>query len=129
VAAVIAPGTGKAVINPAALQILAKGLADIGLGGVVVALPVELTGTGQLKPDLEVFGYGLVEQSPLGVARVVELGFGTRWPARVRMRLRWACSGGHGAVPAWGWVPDDTGFISKFSACSASHWVLRILLS
>jgi hypothetical protein len=35
------------------------------------------------------------------VARVVELGFGTRWPTRVRMRLRWACGGGHLAVPAW----------------------------
>jgi hypothetical protein len=49
VAAVITASTGKAVIKPAALQILAKGLADIGLGGVVVALAVELTGTGQLK--------------------------------------------------------------------------------
>ena len=65
------------------LQILAKGLADIRLWGVVVALAVELAGTGQLKPGLEVLGYGLVERSPLGVALVVELGFGTRLPARV----------------------------------------------
>jgi hypothetical protein len=42
---------------------------------VVVALPVELAGTGQLKPDLEVFGNGLVEQRALRVARVVEFGF------------------------------------------------------
>jgi hypothetical protein len=35
------------------------------------------------------------------VARVVEFGFGTRLPARMRMRLRWACGGGHGAEPAW----------------------------
>jgi len=50
---------------------------------VVVALAIELTGTGQLKPGLEVFGYGLVEQSPLGVERFVELGLCTRLPARV----------------------------------------------
>ena len=71
--AVITPGAGKAVGKDAALQIVAKSLADVGLGGVVVALAVELTCTGQLKPGLEVLGYGLVEQSPLGVARVVEL--------------------------------------------------------
>jgi hypothetical protein len=41
-----------------ALKMLAKRLTDIGLGGVVVALAVELTGTGQLKPGLEVLGYG-----------------------------------------------------------------------
>jgi hypothetical protein len=35
------------------------------------------------------------------VARVVELGFDTRLLARVRMRVRWAGSGGHGALPAW----------------------------
>ena len=38
--AVIAPGPGKAVGKDAAFQIFAKGLADIGLGGVVVALAV-----------------------------------------------------------------------------------------
>ena len=74
----------------AAFQILAKGLADMGLGGVGVAL----AGTGQRMPGLKVFGNGLVEQRALGVARVVELGFGARLPARMRMRLRWACSGG-----------------------------------
>jgi hypothetical protein len=41
----------------AALQIIAKGLADIPLGGVQVALPIELTRAGQLEPDLEMFGY------------------------------------------------------------------------
>jgi hypothetical protein len=51
------------VRKDAALQIFAKGLADVGLGGVVVALAVELTGTGQLKPGLKMVGYGLVEQS------------------------------------------------------------------
>ena len=35
------------------------------------------------------------------VAWVVEFEFGTRLPARMRMHLRWACGGGHGAVPAW----------------------------
>ena len=57
------------------------------LGSVVVALAVELAvelaAIGQLKPSLEVFGYGLVEQSPLGVAQVVELGLCTCLPARV----------------------------------------------
>jgi len=46
----------------AAFEVLAESLADKGLGGVVVALPVELAGTGQLKPGLEIFGDGLVEQ-------------------------------------------------------------------
>jgi hypothetical protein len=59
----------------AAFEVLAESLADIRLGGVVVALPVELTGTGQLMQSLEMFCYGFVEQSPLGMARVVELGF------------------------------------------------------
>ena len=44
----------------------------------------------------------MLEQGPLWVARVVELGFCARLPARMRMRLRWACSDGHGAVPAGG---------------------------
>ena len=33
---------------------------------VVVTLAVELAATGQFMPGLEVFGHGLVEQSPLG---------------------------------------------------------------
>ena len=73
----------------AAFQIFAKGLADIGLWGVVVALPVELACAGQLKPGLKVLGYGLVEQGSLRVVRVVEFGFAarlaTRWPTRVRV--------------------------------------------
>ena len=74
----------------AALQILTKRVASIGLWRVVGALSVELAGTGQLKPSLEVLGDGLVEQSPLGVARVVEFGLCTLLPARMRIRLRWA---------------------------------------
>ena len=58
----------------AALQILAKRLTDIGLG-VMVALAVKLARASQLKPSLEVFGYGFVEQRALRVARVVEFGF------------------------------------------------------
>ena len=89
VAAVVTPGSGKAVGKDAAFQIFAKGLADIGLWGVVVALPVELACAGQLKPGLKVLGYGLVEQGSLRVARVVEFGFAarlaTRWPTRVRV--------------------------------------------
>ena len=71
------------------------------LGGVVVALAVEMTGTGQLTPGLKMLGNSLVEQSALGVARVVEFGLCSSLPARMRMSVRWACSGGHGAVPAW----------------------------
>jgi hypothetical protein len=36
-------------------------MADIGLWRVVVTLPVELTGTGETEPGLEVFGNRLVE--------------------------------------------------------------------
>ena len=101
VPAVVTPRPGKAMGKDSAVQILAKRLTDIGLGAVVVALAVELTGAGQLKPGLEVFGNGLAQQRAPGVARVVEFGLCTRLPARMRMRLRWACSGWHGAVPAW----------------------------
>ena len=83
VPAVITPGPGKAMDEDAALQIFAESLTGIGLGGVAVALAVELTRAGEFMPSLEVFGYGLVEQRALGVAWVVELGFGARWPARV----------------------------------------------
>ena len=62
----VTPRPGKAVRKNAAFQIFAKGLVDLGLGGVVVALSARLTCTGQLKPGLEVFGYGLVHQSALG---------------------------------------------------------------
>ena len=100
VSTVVTPRPGKAVGKDAALQIFAKDLADIGSGGVVVALPVELACTGEFMPGLEVFGNRLVEKGALGVARVVELGLCTRWSARMGMCLRWACGGGHGAVPA-----------------------------
>ena len=46
----------------AAFQVFAKSLADERLGGVVVALAVELARAGQLKPGLEVLGYRLVQQ-------------------------------------------------------------------
>ena len=60
----------------AAFRVFAKRLADIRLWGVVVALTVELARTGGLMPGQEEVGYGLVEQCALGVARVVEFGFG-----------------------------------------------------
>jgi hypothetical protein len=72
VPAVITPGLGKAVGKDAAFEVFTECLANIRLWGVVVALAVELACAGQLKPGLEVLGYGLVEQSPLGAARVVE---------------------------------------------------------
>ena len=62
VSTIVTPRPGKAVGEDAALQILAKGLADIGLWGVVVALPVELVGAGEFMPGLEVFGNRLVRR-------------------------------------------------------------------
>ena len=38
----------------------------------MVTLPIKLPRTGEFIPCLEIFGNGLVEQSALGVARVVE---------------------------------------------------------
>ena len=67
----------------AAFQIFAKRMADIGLWCVVVALAVELAGTGKFMPSLEVLGDGLVQQGPLGVVPVVELWLCTRLPASV----------------------------------------------
>jgi hypothetical protein len=72
VATVITAGAGK----DATFEVFAKRLAHIGLGGVVIALSIELARTDQLKPALVVLGYGLVEQRALGMARVVELGLG-----------------------------------------------------
>jgi hypothetical protein len=46
--------------NDAALQILAKGLTELRLSGVVVALAVELTCTGKFIPGLEMVGDDLV---------------------------------------------------------------------
>ena len=76
VPAVSAAGAGKAVRKDAAFQILLERPADIGLWRVVVALPVKLACTGKLKPGLKVFGYRLVQQGSLGVARLVEFGLG-----------------------------------------------------
>ena len=47
---------------------------DVGLGAVVVALPVELACAGQLKLSLVMLGHSLVEQRAFRVARVVALG-------------------------------------------------------
>ena len=81
--AIVTPRPGKAMCKDAAFQIFTKRLEYIGLGVVVVALAIELSCTGQLKPGLVVLGDGLVQKSPLGMARVVELGLRTSWPARV----------------------------------------------
>jgi hypothetical protein len=52
VPAVVAPGPCK----DAAGQIFAKGLTDIRLWGVAVALAVELTCTGKFTPSLKMVG-------------------------------------------------------------------------
>jgi hypothetical protein len=65
-----------------------------------------LARAGQRMPGLELFGNRLVQQGSLGVARVVELGFGADTRVRARLGLRASsarCSGGgggHGTVPA-----------------------------
>lgn len=58
ISTVVTPHPGKAVRKDAAFRLLAKRLADIGLGCVVVTLPVELALTGQRAP-----GTGLVPDS------------------------------------------------------------------
>lgn len=72
--AVVTAGTCKAVGKDAALQVFAKRFLHIRRRGVVVALAVKLADACQLKPGLEVFGNGAVQQSALGVVLVV--GFG-----------------------------------------------------
>ena len=59
---IIATGSGKAVIKPAAFQIFARRLADIGLWRVVVALDVELTGICQLMPGLKMLARAKTDQ-------------------------------------------------------------------
>ena len=86
---------------------------DKGLWGVVIALAVELTGTGQRMPGLEVFGYGF------GRAESARGGAGCRawvWCPLARphenalaLGVRWRAWGSASV----GWVPDDTGFISS----------------
>ena len=67
--AVATAGAGQALGKDAAFEVFAKRLAHKGARCVVVALAVELTRAGELKPGLEMLGDGLVEQRALGVAR------------------------------------------------------------
>jgi hypothetical protein len=92
----------------------------VGARCVVVALAVELASAGQRMTGLEVFGYCAVQRGPLGVARVVELGLGKRWPTRVwmRVRLRGTCGGGHGTVPAWTGCPMILGLYTSYPLSS-----------
>ena len=78
-AAIVTPRPGKAVGKDAAFEVFAKRLAHVGLWRAGVALPVELACAGEIKLSLEVFGNRLAEQRTLGVARVVEFGFGRYW--------------------------------------------------
>jgi len=66
------------VREDATFEVFAKRLSHTGLGGVMVALAVELTCVGEFMPGLEVLGYCLVLQGTLGVTPVVELGFGAQ---------------------------------------------------
>ena len=85
----VTPGAGKAVGEDAAFEVFAKGVLYVRGQRVVVARAVELSGTGQLKPGLEVRGYSAVQQRALGVAGFVGFdGFGGC--ARLaRLRAQW----------------------------------------
>ena len=89
----------------AALQVFAKRLLDISRGRMLVALAVELTGTGEFEPSLEVLGHCAVQQCLLGVAGVVGLWIGRNWRtgARILVRMRlWVrsdCGGLQGTAP------------------------------
>jgi len=76
VPAVTTAGTSKAVRKNAALEVFGERFAHIGLWRVVVAQSVVLACTGKIQPSLVVLGHRLVQQRALGVARVVEFGFG-----------------------------------------------------
>ena len=62
VSTIVTPRSGKAVGKDAAFEVLAKGLADVGLGGAMVALAVELSRAGKFMPSLEVIGNRWVEE-------------------------------------------------------------------
>jgi hypothetical protein len=68
VATVITAGAGKAAGKNATFEVFTKRLAHIGLGGVVIALSIELVCAGKFIPSLEVVGNGLVEQRALRMA-------------------------------------------------------------
>ncbi|MCW2313549.1 hypothetical protein M2244_003302 [Rhodoferax antarcticus] len=74
VTTVIATHPRKAVSKDAALQVFAQSFLYVRSRSVVVALAVELSGAGELKPSLKVLGNRAVQQGALGVAGVV--GFG-----------------------------------------------------
>ena len=120
VPAVVTAGAGKAVGKDAAFEVFAKGLLDVGGWRVVVALAVELAGTCQLKPGLEVLGHCAVQQGLLGVAGVVELGFGLARRVEagvlVRMRLRVLRRGAWGSATA-SVAPHDTVVTSSIAPC------------
>lgn len=58
----------KAVGKDAALLVLGKRLAQIGLGGAIVLLTFKLPRAGKIQPCLEVFGQCLLQQRAFGVA-------------------------------------------------------------
>lgn len=67
VPAVITACARKPVGKDAAFQVLAKRLPHAGLGGVVViTLPIELAGAGELPPNLKEFDHCWVKQGALG---------------------------------------------------------------
>ena len=57
---IVTPRPGKAMRKDAAFEIFAKGLADTGLGCVVVTLAVGLACADEFMPSLGMVGYGLV---------------------------------------------------------------------
>jgi acyl-CoA synthetase (AMP-forming)/AMP-acid ligase II len=71
--AISAAGAGKAVDEDAARQIFAQRLAHIKLGGTVVALPVELACTGQLKPKIVPLSHRNVCASARNISHTLQL--------------------------------------------------------
>jgi hypothetical protein len=69
-------GQQKAMRKNAALEVSGERFAHIRLWRVVVAQAVVLACTGKIQPSLVMLGHRLVQQLALGVARVVEFGFG-----------------------------------------------------
>ena len=94
-----------------------------------VPLTIELTGTRQRKPGLQMSGHGAVQHRTLGMPWAVELGFGRRRReglrigvgARMPIRLGWGAGVGnwHGAVPARAEIAR-TGWVAQYGALTSS---------
>lgn len=92
--AVSTAGAGETVCEDAAIQVVAEGLFHVSRGCVQVALPIELTGTGQRQPPgLEMRGDGTVQQGLLRVTALIELLRSCALRScSTRVLVRWHCA-------------------------------------